>query len=63
VRIICEDNLDEDLVKYRAIYVAFAPPETIPAKARAGLESLTKKLPSIIETSATSRPALEWKLP
>ena len=49
VRIICEDNLDEDLSHYRGIYVAFSPPELIPHAPRAKLESLQQPLPSVVE--------------
>lgn len=40
VRIICEDNLDEDLSSYRAMIVAGAPLEFLPAHAREKLEAL-----------------------
>ena len=51
VRIICEDNLDEDLpdAGYRGLYVAFSPPELIPATSRAKLDALQRRLPSVVE--------------
>jgi hypothetical protein len=51
VRIICEDNLDDDLpaTTYRGLYVAFSPPELIPTTSRAKLESLQQRLPSVVE--------------
>jgi hypothetical protein len=57
VRIICEDNLDEDLTHYRGLYVAFSPPELISPAPRAKLESLQRRLPSVVElTHAPPRP-------
>ena len=55
VRFICEDNLGEDLSGYRGVYVAFSPPELMPASSRASLDALTKRLPSIIELSAAPK--------
>jgi hypothetical protein len=49
VRIVCEDNLDEDLSAYHGVYVAFSPPELMPASARAKLDALRRELPSIVE--------------
>ena len=49
VRIICEDNLDEDLSTYRGLYVAFSPPQLLPTSRRAQLESLQERLASIVE--------------
>jgi hypothetical protein len=57
VRIICEDNLDEDLSQYRGLYVAFSPPELIPPSRRAKLQSWQLRLPSVVEvTHAPPRP-------
>ena len=57
VRIICEDNLDEDLSKYRGLYVAFSPPELMPASRRAQLDALQDQLPSIVQiTRAPAAP-------
>jgi hypothetical protein len=53
VRIICEDNLDEDLDSYRGIYVAFSPPELIPPSRRAKLQSLRSRLPCVVELTHT----------
>ncbi len=39
-RIICEDNLDEDLGDYRALFLALSPPELMPKTARAKLARL-----------------------
>jgi hypothetical protein len=55
VRFICEDNLTEDLSGYRGVYVAFSPPELLPASSRPKLDALTKRLPSIIELSAAPK--------
>jgi hypothetical protein len=52
VRIICEDNLDEDLARYRGLYVAFSPPELLPQRRRDQLEALLGKMPGIVELSA-----------
>jgi len=41
VRIICEDNLDEDLSGYRLLYLAFSPRELMPGPARERLATLT----------------------
>lgn len=51
VRIICEDNLSEDLSGYRGIYIAFSPPELIPDQDRNRLGTLD--LPTIIELPST----------
>ena len=57
VRIVCEDNLDEDLSVYRGVYIAFSPPELMPVSARAKLDALTRRLPSVVElTSAPPAP-------
>ena len=57
VRIICEDNLDEDLAHYRGLYVAFSPPELIPPSSRAKLELLERRVPSVVEiTHAPPQP-------
>jgi hypothetical protein len=40
VRIICEDNLEEDLTGYRGIYLAFSPQELMPKSAQAKLSAL-----------------------
>jgi hypothetical protein len=53
VRIVCEDNLGEALRGYRGIYVAFSPPELIPADDRAKLNALCAAIPSVIELAAT----------
>jgi len=47
VRIICEDNLRENLSGYRALISAFSPPELMPKEDRLRLEGLP--LPMIIE--------------
>jgi hypothetical protein len=52
VRIICEDNLDEDLSQYRSLYAAFSPPELIPGNRRKQLDALLARIPSIVELSA-----------
>jgi hypothetical protein len=49
VRIICEDNLDEDLSGYQALYVAFSPPELMPTSRREKLAALLPRLPSVVE--------------
>ena len=51
VRFICEDNLAEDLGGYRGVYVAFSPPELLPARDRERLDRLVKQIPSIVELS------------
>ncbi|HZZ41959.1 MAG TPA: hypothetical protein VFE58_03415 [Tepidisphaeraceae bacterium] len=53
VRIICEDNLPEDLTHYKAIYIAFSPPALLPPADRASLSHLASTLPSITELSTT----------
>jgi hypothetical protein len=52
VRIICEDNLDEDFTGYRAMYVAFSPYELMPTSARRKLERFEQQIPMIIEPKA-----------
>ena len=52
VRIVCEDNLDEDFSRYRGIYVAFSPPELLPERRRDQLEALLAKMPAVVELSA-----------
>ena len=47
VRIICEDNLSEDLSGYRGIYIAFSPPELMPEQDCMALEAVN--LPAIVE--------------
>lgn len=42
VRIICEDNLGEDLRGYRELVNAFSPLPLVPAAARAALEALAR---------------------
>jgi len=49
VRIVCEDNLSEDLSGYRAIYVAFSPPQLMPAADAQRLEELCATMPAVIE--------------
>jgi hypothetical protein len=51
VRIICEDNLDEDLTAYQGLYVAFSPPELMPFSRSEQLAALLPRLPSVIELS------------
>ncbi|HNT36883.1 MAG TPA: hypothetical protein PKH07_17975 [bacterium] len=46
-RIICEDNLDEDLSGYRAIFRAFSPVELLSSSQRNKLEAVP--LPTIID--------------
>jgi hypothetical protein len=46
-RIICEDNLGEDLSGYHALAIAFSPRECIPTKPRAALEALERRLPAM----------------
>lgn len=55
VRIICEDNLEEDLSGYRALVRAFSPVEVIPAAARSKLDALA--LPTLIDVEHTPAPA------
>ena len=50
VRIICEDNLDEDLTGYQGLYVAFSPPELVPVSARRSARRAAA-LPSVVELS------------
>jgi hypothetical protein len=52
VRIICEDNVDEDLSRYRGVYVAFSPPELLPRSRRERLAALFEKMPAVVELSA-----------
>ena len=52
VRFICEDNFDENLSRYRGLYVAFSPPELMPQTAQAKLSLLEQQVPSIIELGA-----------
>lgn len=52
VRIVCEDNLNEDLSPYRGLYVAFSPPPLLPGDSREKLRQLVAKLPCIIELDA-----------
>ena len=54
VRFICEDNLEEDLSGYHALYVAFSPPELMPEEAWQRLEALN--LPMIIDTPFAPEP-------
>ncbi|MFP4502522.1 MAG: hypothetical protein ACLFTT_16120 [Candidatus Hydrogenedentota bacterium] len=46
-RIICEDNLGENLEAYRALWLAFSPPALLPNAAQERLESLN--LPTVID--------------
>ncbi len=48
VRVICEDNLEEDLSGYRLIYCSFSPRTLLPESARRRLEALD--LPLIEDT-------------
>ncbi len=61
VRIICEDNLGEDLSRYKMIYCAFSPRELLPASAARRLEALD--LPSIEDMPMlpAARPATPLK--
>jgi hypothetical protein len=43
IRIICEDNLEEDLSSYRGIITAFSPPETMPQYYQDKLNTLSLK--------------------
>ncbi len=52
VRFICEDNLAEDLTGYKALYVAFSPPQLMPQEDQDRLKKLSEKLPSIIEVDS-----------
>lgn len=52
VRFICEDNLGEDLSGYKALYVAFSPPQLMPQEDQDRLMKLCEKLPSIVEVDA-----------
>jgi hypothetical protein len=54
VRIICEDNLDEDLARYRALVVGFSPPALMPPADRARLEALD--LPRVTDVPAAPEP-------
>jgi hypothetical protein len=45
VRMICEDNLGENLTGYRALGVAFCPIEVLPKKTRMALDALSHTLP------------------
>jgi hypothetical protein len=57
VRVICEDNFEEDLAHYRGLYVGFSPPELIPPSYRAKLEALERRVPSVVEiTHAPPQP-------
>lgn len=47
VRIVCEDNLNEDLSGYRAVFMALSPPALMPRSAREKLASLA--LPRIAD--------------
>jgi hypothetical protein len=53
LRIICEDNLDEDLSHYRGLYVAFSPPQLLPDTAHDKLRALLATIPSVVELSET----------
>jgi hypothetical protein len=61
IRIICEDNLDEDLSGYRGLYVAFSPPELLPTSRREQLDALTRRIPAVVELSSapSQRPATQ----
>jgi hypothetical protein len=47
VRIICEDNLVEDLSEYQLLVQAFSPSEVLPESARARLDALS--IPRIVD--------------
>ena len=61
VRIICEDNLDEDLSSYQGLYVAFSPPELLPDSRGDKLATLLTKMPGVVELSQAplARPTTE----
>lgn len=64
VRIICEDNLSEDLSSYRGLYIAFSPPALMPHEDQQHLATLSNTLPTIIELrSIPSTEALTAALP
>ena len=49
VRMICGDDLKENLSDYRGLYVSFSPPQLVPAAARRRLLKLESVLPTIVE--------------
>ncbi|MGC8540532.1 MAG: hypothetical protein ACP5QA_07865, partial [Phycisphaerae bacterium] len=51
VRMICGDNLKEDLSDYRGLYVAFSPPQLMPVAARRRLLKLESEIPTIVEVA------------
>lgn len=53
VRVVCEDNLQENLGDYKGIYVAFSPMETLPLEDRKRLEEVAAILPSVVEVVNT----------
>ncbi len=51
VRMICGDNLKENLSEYRGLYVAFSPPQLMPVAARRRLLKLESEIPTIVEVA------------
>ncbi len=51
VRMICEDNLKENLSHYLGLYVAFSPPQLIPPIERSRLLKLESTIPAIVEVA------------
>lgn len=51
VRMICGDNLKENLSDYRGLYVAFSPPQLMPIAARRRLRHLESEIPTIVEVA------------
>ena len=51
VRMICGDDLKENLNDYRGLYVAFSPPQLIPMATRRRLLKLESVLPTIVEVA------------
>ena len=52
VRVICGDDLKENLSDYRGLYVAFSPPQLIPNATRRRLSKLESVLPAIVEVAS-----------
>ena len=60
VRIVCEDNLNEPLHRYRSLYVAFSPLELMPEVDRKRLSALMRRLPSVAEVEGAPSNAPAW---
>lgn len=60
VRIVCEDNLNEPLHRYRSLYVAFSPLELMPEEDRKRLSALMRRLPSVAEVEGAPSNAPAW---